>query len=111
VASLRTCQKLPPCLIKPVPAGSTGAKAEPISNGGSASEITYLRRGEKKLCNSIFQQESENSADTKVSAEGGGGGAPGNRAEIPLQSVEQITVRQAAPLQPMEVHGGAAPHL
>ena len=41
--------------------------------------------------------ESNNSADTKVREEGGGGGAPGARAEIPLQ--------------PMEVNGGADIHL
>ncbi|GAB0186006.1 mitochondrial enolase superfamily member 1 [Grus japonensis] len=33
--------------------------------------------------------ERNNSADTKVSEEGGGGGAPGTRAEIPLQPVEK----------------------
>jgi len=46
-----SCEKLPPCLIKPVPAGSKMdpllPKAEPISNGGSASVITYLRKGRK----------------------------------------------------------------
>ena len=46
VASVRSCEKLPPCLIKPVPAGSKMdpplAKAKPISNGGSTSMITYL---------------------------------------------------------------------
>jgi len=51
VASVRSCQKLPQCLIKPVPAGSKMdpplAKAKPISDGGSASGITYLRRGGK----------------------------------------------------------------
>jgi len=51
-ASVRSCEKLPPCLIKPVPAGSKTdpplAKAKPISDGGSASVITYLRRGRKK---------------------------------------------------------------
>jgi len=44
VASARSCWKLPPCLIEPMPAGSTMdlplAKAEPISDGGSASGIT-----------------------------------------------------------------------
>jgi len=54
VASVRSCEKLPPCLIKPVPAGSKTdsllAKAKAISNGGSASVIMYLRRGRKKLC-------------------------------------------------------------
>jgi len=52
VASVRSCRKLPPCLIKPVPAGSKTdlllAKAKPVSDGGSASVITYLRRGRKK---------------------------------------------------------------
>jgi len=44
VASVRRCQKLPPCLIEPMPAGSKTdpllAKAEPISDGGSTSGIT-----------------------------------------------------------------------
>ena len=52
-----------------------------------------------------------NSADTKVSEEGGGGGAPGARAEIPLQPMVKTMVRQAVPLQPMEVNGGADIHL
>jgi len=51
VASVRSCEKHLPCLIKPVPAGSKTdpllAKAKPISDGGSASVITYLRRGKK----------------------------------------------------------------
>ena len=46
--------------------------------------------------------ERDNSADTKVREEGGGGGAPGARAEIPLQPVVKTMVRQAVPLQPME---------
>ena len=55
--------------------------------------------------------ERNNSAGTKVSEEGGGGGAPGAGAEIPLQPVVKTMVRQAVPLQPMEVHGGADIHL
>ncbi|CAM9233957.1 unnamed protein product, partial [Bubo scandiacus] len=55
--------------------------------------------------------ESNSSADTKVSEEGGGGGAPGAGAEIPLQPVVQPMVRQAVPLQPLEVNGGAEIHL
>ena len=46
MASVRSCEKLPLCLIKPVPAGSKTdlllAKAKPISNGGSTSMTTYL---------------------------------------------------------------------
>jgi len=38
-------------------------------------------------------------------------GAPGAGAEIPLQPMEKTMVRQAVPLQPMEVHGGADLHL
>jgi len=49
VASVRSCEKLPPCLIKPMTAGSKTdpplAKAKPISDSGSASVITDLRRG------------------------------------------------------------------
>jgi len=48
---VRSCKKLPPCLVEPVPASSKMDlvldKAEPISDGGSASVITYLRRGRK----------------------------------------------------------------
>jgi len=56
--------------------------------------------------------ERNNSADTKVREEGGGGGARDARAEsFPLQPMEKTLVRQAVPLQPMEVHGGADIHL
>jgi len=51
VSSVRSCEKLPPCLVEPVPAGSKTdpllAKAKPISDGGSTSVITYLRKGRK----------------------------------------------------------------
>ena len=55
--------------------------------------------------------ERKNSADTKVREEGRGGGGPGTGAEIHLQPVVKTMVRQAVPLQPMEVHGGADTHL
>ncbi|GAB0179821.1 E3 ubiquitin-protein ligase MARCHF3 [Grus japonensis] len=81
-----------------MPAGSKMAKAEPISNGGSASEVTELRRGKRtvqqqQLERGVRRCERSNSADTKVSAEGGGGGTPGARAEIPLQPMEKTMVR------------------
>jgi len=48
--------------------------------------------------------ERDNPADTKVDEEGGRGDAPGTGAEIiPLQTVRKTMVRQAVPLQPMEV--------
>jgi len=55
--------------------------------------------------------ERNNSADTKVSEEEGGGCAPGTGAEVPLQPVEKMMVGQAVHLQPMEVHSGADLHL
>ncbi|GAB0188514.1 acid sphingomyelinase-like phosphodiesterase 3b [Grus japonensis] len=94
-----------------MPAGSKVdpplAKAEPISDGGSASGIKELRRGKKLLWQLQPERgvricERNSSADTKVSAEGGAGGAPGARAEIPLQPVEKTMMSQAVPLQPME---------
>ena len=51
VASVRSCERLPSCLTGPMSESSKMdpllAKAKPISNGGSTSGITYLRRGEK----------------------------------------------------------------
>ncbi|KAK4817094.1 hypothetical protein QYF61_027925 [Mycteria americana] len=84
------------------------AKAEPISDGGSTSVMAYLRRGKKLLRNSIWKRgvricERNNSADTQISEEGGGGGAPGAGAEIPLQPVVKT--------MHMEVHGGEDIHL
>ena len=55
--------------------------------------------------------ERNNSADTKVREEGGGGGAPGARAELLLQPMVKTMVRQAVRLQPMEVHSAADIHL
>jgi len=52
VDSVRRCKKLPPCLIEPMPAGSKMdlplSKVKPISDGGSTSVVTYLRKGRKK---------------------------------------------------------------
>ncbi|GAB0176471.1 hypothetical protein GRJ2_000112300 [Grus japonensis] len=103
-----------------MPAGSKMdpllAKAEPISDGGSTSGVTELRRGKKhqeqlQTERGVRRCERNNPADTKVSEEGGRGGAPGTKAEIPLQPIEKTMVRQAVPLQPMEVNGGADIHL
>jgi len=97
-----------------MPAGSKMdpllSKAEPISDGGSASVITW---GKKNLQwdREVTKCERNNSSDTKVSEKGGGGGAPGTRTEIPLQPVKKTMVRQAVPVQSMEVHGGAEIHL
>ena len=55
--------------------------------------------------------ERNNSADSEVSGEGGGGGSPGAGAEIPLQPMVKTMVKQAVALQPMEVNGGADIHL
>ena len=61
VAPVRNFQRLPLCLTEPVPASSKRdqplAKAEPTSDGGSASGTTYLRRG-KKTQTGQSQQES-----------------------------------------------------
>ena len=55
--------------------------------------------------------EKNHPADTKVSEERQGRGAPRARAEIPLQPVVKIMVRQVVVLLPMEVHCGAGIHL
>jgi len=62
VASVRCCKKLPPYLMKPVLAGSKTdpplAKAKPISDSGSSSGITYLRR-EKTAVKPQSRERSE----------------------------------------------------
>jgi len=59
----------------------------------------------------VRRSERNNSADTKVSEEGGGG-TPDARAEsFPLQLMLKTMVRQVVPLQSMEVHDGADIHL
>ena len=54
VASVRSCQKLPLCPTEPMPASSKTdpllAKAKPISDSGSASGITDLRREKTSHC-------------------------------------------------------------
>ena len=51
MASVRSCWKLPLCPIKLMPEGSKTdpllPKAKPISNSGSASVITYLRKAKE----------------------------------------------------------------
>ncbi|GAB0206975.1 hypothetical protein GRJ2_003163100 [Grus japonensis] len=109
IDSMPACSKTNPLL----------AKAKPISDGGSASVITYLRREKTQETKQQHSQpqrgvrrcERNNFADTKVSEEGGGGGGPGAGAEIPLQPLVKTMVKQAVPLQPMEVNGGADIHL
>jgi len=59
------------------------AKAKPISDGGSASVITYLREEKTLQVKRLLEREvrlceRNNSADTKVSEEGGGGGGAQN---------------------------------
>jgi len=65
VASVRSCGKILLCPTEPMPAGSKTdpllAMAKPTSNGGSASGITYLRRGKKFAAQQQLQAErSEN---------------------------------------------------
>ncbi|KAK4815981.1 hypothetical protein QYF61_010849 [Mycteria americana] len=71
---------------------------EDLHSGGENTAQLQPERGDR-LC------ERNNSADTKVSEGGGGGGAPGARAEIPLQHVVKTVVMHLVPLQPIEVHG------
>jgi len=58
---MRSCEKLPTCLIKPVPADCKTdpplAKAKPVSYGGSASVITYLSRGRKNCREMAVKRE------------------------------------------------------
>ncbi|XP_064911936.1 uncharacterized protein LOC135578976 [Columba livia] len=125
VSSHRRCQELSLCHTQPVSAGSKMDpllfKAEPISDVGGTSMLTYSRKGKKeRLTKSeksftaavvgVRMYERNNSADTKVSEEGEGGGASGAGEEIPLQPSEKTMVKQLCPLQPREDHVRADIH-
>ena len=114
------CEKLPEA--SPISDGANASRLQvrPTAGQGQAHHLwdKIVRMGEKVAAQQQLQRdrevrryESNNSADTQVGAEGGGGGAPGARAEVPLQPMEQTMVRQAVPLQPREVHSGADLHL
>ncbi|KAJ7416872.1 protein pxr1-like [Willisornis vidua] len=72
---------------------SLRSKTDPLL--AKAKHISLWDRIFKKGKSNCSQRQSPE--DTKISEEGEGGGAPGTRAEIPLQ--------------PMEIHGGAEIHL
>ena len=61
MASVRSFQQLPPCPMEPMPAGSKTdpplGKAKPISDGGSDSGTTDLRRGGKNLLEKTVARE------------------------------------------------------
>ena len=71
MTSVRSREKLPPCLIKPVPADSKTdpplPKAKPSSDRGSASVRTYLRRG-KADCReaAILRERSETMQEKRL---------------------------------------------
>ncbi|GAB0205519.1 F-box only protein 31 [Grus japonensis] len=87
-----------------MPAGSKMdpllAKAEPISDGGSASGIIEFGRGTNCCATATAagerRCERNSPADTKVSEEGGEGGAPGAGISISLQPLEQL-VKNCSP--------------
>jgi len=55
-------------------------------------------------------RERNSYADTKANEEGEEGGAPGTRANIPLQPMGKIMVMQVVLLQPMEICSGTDIH-
>jgi len=98
--------RLHPCSTKPFPEASKGdpplAKVEPISDVGTKSMIMCLRKGTQYWERGLRKYETKNSAETKVSEEGGGRGAPGAGAEIFLQPVVKTMVKQVVLLKPIE---------
>ncbi|TRZ13562.1 hypothetical protein HGM15179_013557 [Zosterops borbonicus] len=80
------------------------AKAKFIKYGGSTSALTYCRRKRSYHAEVISarqeQVERNSPADTKVTTEEETGGAPGTRAEVPLQPLVQTMVRQLCSCSP-----------
>ena len=104
LSSVGRCRNCPHARTQPMPASSKWdpppAKAEPVSDSGSGSGITYLRRGKKVAVAQKLQperrvrtRERNSPADPQVSEAGQGGGGPGTRTEIPLQPVGKTMMR------------------
>jgi len=92
-ASVRSCEKLPPCLIKPVPASSRTdpplAKAKPVSDGGNYGITEALRRGRKNCSETAVKERDEAKETTlqtprSVKKQGGGGARDAEAETLPL---------------------------
>ena len=102
MAFVRSCWKLHLCPIEPMSAGSKTdpllAKAEPISDGEQDRGVRLWERNSP--------------ADTKVSEEVGGGGAPDAGAKIPLAAQREDHGEAGCPRAAHgEDHGEADSHL
>lgn len=93
LASVRRSQDLPPCWTHLVPAGSDRdpslAKAEPISDAGGASILTYITKG-KKYCAETDRESSEKN-ERQIAK--GYLSVKKEREEM-LQALEKIMVKQ-----------------
>jgi len=90
--------------FQPSPTDPQQGMAKPLSQGGGTLGKACLRKGKMlhSSAKSGYINVRNSYADTKVRKERGGGGAPGTRAEIPLQPLEETIVTQVVPLQPKE---------
>lgn len=94
------------------------AKPKPISDDKQQLCDNILTRGGETAVQQQLQLKRgvrickrKNSANTKVTEEGGRGGALNTRVEITLQPVTKTTLRKTIPLQLMEVHSVLDSHL
>lgn len=106
MTAVRRNQGLPLKQTQPVPASSKMDslldKAELSRDVGSTSVEPYSRKSKKTLhdinCEKGVRKCKRNSpADTKIRQEGGRGGVPDTRAELPLQPMEK-TMESSLPL-------------
>ena len=86
----------------PVPDTAGSSRLQPTHRRAQLSPSAkmvvkmYLRKGKEMPQRQRKRKKSvrNDPADTKLREEGGGGGAPGARAEIPLQSLEETMAEQ-----------------
>lgn len=110
-ASVRSCWKLPMCLMEPVPASSNTATAGQgwaRSDGGSSSGITQLRR-EKTQPTAVQLQPTGGARRCGRNRSAGSGGGEGGTRGAPATLLQPAGQPMAGPPVPcpMEVPGGA----
>lgn len=76
-----------PCWAHSAPVDPLQGTVEPLRQDGGTSGKTYLRKTKNATRAERSEEKSgiNSPADTKARGVGGGGGAPGARAEVPLQ--------------------------
>ncbi|XP_076192180.1 uncharacterized protein LOC143159361 isoform X2 [Aptenodytes patagonicus] len=96
----RQAAEVTPCRPQTVPAVSAKDPLQDTAQPSSQVGGTFVKRPDNQR--NERKKVRNSSMNTKVREEGGGEGAPGTRADTPLQPVEKTTLEQISTPRPGE---------